>query len=130
MTYVPPNYDVQRLEDLQQQARDALNAMRNDRRYRLNFQPTIQLDDRVASMLQENAKAQIQAENHAQTQGKDVTLGGSQEKSAVRNYPVPPTKWPGFRPSVETPGANAALQENTTSPPLKEKVVLPPDPRQ
>lgn len=131
VTYIQPSYDVQHLEDLQKQAQDAMNAIRlNDRRYRINFQPTIQLDDRVASMLQQNASAQIQVESQAQTQGNDVTLGGSQEKPAVRNYPVPPAKWPGFTPSVETSPTKAPSQENTKPSPSKEKAVLQPDPRQ
>lgn len=129
--YIPPGYDVQHLEDLQKQAQDAMNAIRlNDRRYRINFQSTIQLDDRVASMLQQNASAQIQVESQAQTQDNDVTLSGSQEKRSVRNYPVPPAKWPGFTPSVETPGVKAPSQENTKPSPSKEKAVLQPDPRQ
>jgi hypothetical protein len=131
ITYTPPNYDAQHLADLQKQAQDAMNVIRlNDRRRRLNFPPTVPLDERVASILKENANAQVQAENQAQTQGQGVSLGGSQEKPAVRNYPAPPTKWPGFTPSVETSNANAPSQENTTPSPTKEKVVFPADPRQ
>lgn len=118
MAYIPPNDDVQHLADLQKQAQDAMDLMRlNDRRYQLNFQPATQLDDRVASMLQENANLHLQAENQAQTHGKDLTLGSSQEKTTARNYPVPATKWPGFMPSVEAPVTKAPSLENTTPSP-------------
>lgn len=123
LMYTPPNDDVQHLADLQKQAQEAMNLIRlNDRHYRINYQPSVPLDDRMATLLQENARAQVPVENQTQGQGKDAALIGSQEKPAVRNYPVPSTNWPGFRPSLEAPDSNAPSQENTTPSPSKEKV--------
>jgi curved DNA-binding protein CbpA len=93
---------------MQKEIEQAMKAMQADKsRQPLNLKPRPGLDERMASMLAQNARTQQQT--------RQTPAFEPETKSGRRNYPVPHSDWPGFKLADTAPAkASKPVQSSLT----------------